>query len=298
MPAPNSDILQTFLDEHALPKSFIDYADNWFNPLVEKVVAAKDAQSTPLCVGISGCQGSGKSTLAEYCRLVLQEQHKLSVATLSLDDIYLTLRERQSLAEQIHPLFITRGVPGTHDIPLGSKLLQQLKKGIYPINLPVFEKLRDDRSTETIVINESVDIIIFEGWCLGAKAQALKELENPCNALELEEDPQGIWRKQINQHLSVDYQQLFASIDFWVMLKAPSFDCVKNWRLEQEVKLAKKHLEKHGTAATAMTEDEVIRFIEHYRRVTEQLLKDLPDQVDYLLELDERRQIFRQSMRP
>ena len=87
----------------------------WFSPLLEKYQTARDK---PLIIGINGSQGSGKSTLADYLCTMLNERYQLRCVSLSLDDFYLTKLERQQLASQVHPLLETRGVPGTHDIPL------------------------------------------------------------------------------------------------------------------------------------------------------------------------------------
>ncbi len=35
---------------------------------------------------------------------------------LSIDDYYLSKIERLRISQKVHPLLITRGVPGTHDI--------------------------------------------------------------------------------------------------------------------------------------------------------------------------------------
>ena len=127
---------------------------------------------------------------------------------------------------------------------------------------------------------------------LGAEAQAESALDQPCNSLEKAHDPSGSWRQYVNQQLAHEYPSLFATIDYWIMLKAPSFDCVLDWRLEQETRLA----EKLGSQALqsdskVMNREEVLHFIEHYQRTTEQLLQTLPQKVDRLLELDSQRRI-------
>ena len=59
-------------------------------------------------------------------------------------------------------------------------------------------------------------------------------MEIPVNTLETGEDPQGTWRRYVNRQLRLGYPELFSLVDAWIMLKAPSFECVFDWRLEQE----------------------------------------------------------------
>jgi D-glycerate 3-kinase len=73
------------------------------------------------------------------------------------------------------------------------------------------------------------------------------------------------------------------------MLRAPSFDCVYRWRLEQEQKLA------INAAAEApgriMDTPQLSRFIQYYQRLTDHCLAGLPAQVHHLYTLDEQRQV-------
>ncbi|MFC1579232.1 hypothetical protein ACFL3Y_02465 [Pseudomonadota bacterium] len=126
------------------------------------------------------------------------------------------------------------------------------------------------------------------GWCLGARPQAAAELAEAVNALERDEDPDGRWRGYVNAALSRDFPALYERVNYWVMLQAPSFDCVYRWRLEQEHKLANS---TRGHSKGVMTDGEVARFIQFYQRLTEHCLASLPARVDYLYTLDSRRQI-------
>ena len=76
------------------------------------------------------------------------------------------------------------------------------------------------------------------------------------------------------------------------MLKAPNFDCVFNWRQQQEVSLRQQQ-SKLGSAHQLMDDEQLGVFIQHYQRITEQMLIDFPARVDYLFELDQRRNIKR-----
>ncbi|HVK52419.1 MAG TPA: kinase, partial [Pseudoxanthomonas sp.] len=144
---------------------------------------------------LSGLQGTGKSTLAAQMAARAQAQGQRAVV-LSLDDLYLRHADRQHLAHEVHPLLATRGPPGTHDVALGCRVLDALRTG-QAITLPRFDKLADDRLplSQADAIDAAVDLVIVEGWCLGASAEDDAALEAPLNALEREEDPQAIWRR-------------------------------------------------------------------------------------------------------
>ena len=287
-----------FISDHQLPESYIEQALRCFSPLAKSIADAQKKAKRTLLLGINGSQGSGKSTLADFLALLLRKNDGLNVVVLSIDDFYFTLQQRQSLAKRIHPLLITRGVPGTHDIELAIDVIQQLKDGTCPTLVPRFNKAIDDRypEEEWQTITTKTDIIILEGWCLGAEPQAEDELFEPVNELEKVEDPDSRWRSYVNQQLQDVYPQLFNLVDRWVMLKAPSFDCVYQWRLEQENKLRSSELNsQHETANSAdriMDSKQIARFIQHYQRITEGLLETLPARVDYLFKLDKNRKII------
>jgi D-glycerate 3-kinase len=283
---------QQFLTRNRLHETYLRSAEKWFSPLLEKIQPGRDKA---LIIGINGSQGSGKSTLADYLCTMLKERHALRSVSLSLDDFYLTQRERQELAKRIHPLLETRGVPGTHDIPLAMQTIAQLVDGSGETVIPRFDKSQDDRmpAAQCDTVNGPVDIIILEGWCVGAKPQTEEQLIEPLNSLEADRDPDGVWRNAANQALAGEYQTLFALLDLLIMLQAPSFETVFNWRLEQEEKM----LARLGDAASKgqhqgiMSGNQVAQFIAHYQRITEQSLAEMPERADHLYKLDPQRQI-------
>lgn len=234
--------------------------------------------------------------MADALVMLLQKEHQLKAVCVSIDDFYHTRAQRQALASDIHPLLITRGVPGTHDIALALKTLQALSSPLSAdkksqVAIPKFDKATDDRAPESdwLKIDSPVDIIILEGWCVGAQAQSMGALMEPINALEDQYDHEGNWRHYVNAQLQLDYRDLFERFDVNIMLKAPSFDCVYRWRLEQENKLREK---TNGKGKGLMNETEVLKFIQHYQRITEHNLEVLPAQMDYLLTLDEQRRVL------
>lgn len=289
---PDIDI-SGFLKQHQLPQTYQAVTKRWFVDLAEDIFSHQKSANAPVIVGINGAQGSGKSTLAALLVFILKQHFKINALSLSLDDFYFTRQERQTLATGIHPLLATRGVPGTHDIALARKALSDLSQQRFPVSIPKFNKAIDDRCPEASneQINEAVDVIIFEGWCLGAQAQADEALIHPVNDLEAKEDKAGHWRRYVNEQLALFYPKLFELIDIWVMLKAPSFDCVFDWRMEQENKLLHKLPPSKQTAL--MDEAALARFIKFYQRITEHTLKTLPTQVHYLYELDDQREIIK-----
>lgn len=288
--------LTGFLSQQQLPDSYRQLIKDWFAPLAEAIKTHHKGAKQPLIVGINGAQGSGKSTLAACLQFLLEQQYQLHAVSLSLDDFYYTRAERQQLAKAVHPLLAARGVPGTHDVALAIKTLNDLQQDHLPVWLPRFDKAGDDRFPAEFAecVTEPVDVILLEGWCLGSEAEAETTLSKPVNDLETKEDPEGRWRRYVNKQLALSYPSLFDLIDLWVMLKAPSFNCVFDWRMEQENKLRQSSRQQ----GHIMDEQQLARFIQFYQRITEQTLKHLPSKVHYLFELDSDRQIIKLTSTP
>lgn len=241
-----------------------------------------------LVVGINGAQGTGKSTMAEALAMFLGGLHGLKTVVISIDDLYLTRAERSELALQLHPMFQTRGVPGTHDIRLAMALISALKAtgSESDIAIPRFDKAVDDRRPEAAWHHHrgKVDIILFEGWCVGTIPELVTQLELPINQLEAGEDAQGIWRRQVNASLAGEYSEFNAMIDFLVLLQAPDFETVYAWRGLQEEKLRASMPD--GTHL--MDQSALSRFIQHYERLTRHNLATLPQLADAVFSMDKR----------
>ena len=234
----------------------------------------------PALIGISGAQGSGKSHHAH----AFAHAHA-RVAHFSLDDVYLTRAERVKLAEAVHPLFATRGVPGTHDLPLALRTIERLRRAddSEETPLPRFDKARDDRMPEALWPRYvgRPDALLTEGWCLGATA--IDPQPAPLNALEAREDPNGHWRAAVGEALA-RYQPFFASFDAIVYLQAPSFEIVHRWRREQEEKML-------GRVLTAEEDAALDRFIQHYERITRSMLAG-GHRAGWIVRLDENRAVL------
>ena len=262
--------LTAFLQRNKLDKSYLADASKWYASLIGSIRMHQISASTPLLLGVNGCQGSGKSTLADYLSTFLSREYKMSVAVLSLDDFYYSHQQRKQLAAHEHRLLQTRGVPGTHNLSLANTTIARLQNAndkSKPVALPRFNKKTDDPypESEWPKIHGPVDVIILEGWYLAIPAQSDETLLTPVNQLEEKYDKYGVWRRYVNSQINDHYAALYQKIDILVMLKAPSFNAVYQWRLEQELK-----------STQAMDEAEVKSFIAYFQRLTEHGLETLP----------------------
>ena len=284
------------INQQQLPADFSKTIEQWFKPIAADVAARAKNQASTFILGVQGTQGSGKSTLASFLCLLLEQEFQLSAVSLSIDDFYLTAAERQQLAATVHPLLATRGVPGTHDLKLAHSTIHRLCQAGSSDRcaIPRFNKAMDDRfgQEEWDYVNGPVDVIVFEGWCMGVPAQSEQALIEPINELERLEDSNGDWRKFVNNALKNEYANMFELLDALVVLSAPSFDCVYQWRLLQEQKLKAKWHDKNSDKKTKiLSPEDVKRFISHYQRLTEQGLSELPDKCDWQLVLAENHDI-------
>ena len=291
-------VLARFIQEASLPDSVAFNFMRWYAGVTGSLAQRAKAVNTAPLVGFSGCQGSGKSTLVALMAKVMREVHGVSTVVLSLDDFYLTKAARVALAQSIHPLFATRGVPGTHDLALMNETIAALRQpppgGSVPV--PAFDKALDDRPemVHWRQVSAPVQLILLEGWCVGFSPQQKSELEAPINLMEAEQDPSRVWRGEVNRQLATEYADLFGKLDALLLLQAPSFDSVFDWRWQQEQRLSQQFQQDHPDKPDpTMTRSEVADFILHYQRLTEHGLKTLPDRADFVWELASDRSVER-----
>lgn len=284
--------LEQFVAREKLPASYLQTVTQWFEPLAHALLQKVAVSTSTLVVGISGSQGSGKSTLASLLVLMLKEMMGLRCINLSMDDFYHTHVHRQHLARTVHPLFATRGVPGTHDVELAVKTIEALKQH-GEVAIPRFNKAIDDRlpETEWPKVLAPLDVVILEGWCLCVPCQEDAALLEPVNTLERVEDCDSRWRQFVNAQVREEYAKLYGLVDFLVMLKAPGFDKVYHWRQTQEDKLAEKMAQGGGDAARVMNREQLQRFIQHYERLTRHGLVELPALAHVVFELTDQQTI-------
>lgn len=227
-------------------------------------------------IGVAGAQGSGKSTL---CRAFAAAHPE--VAYFSLDDFYWFKQSRRELARTLHPLFITRGPPGTHDLDLllGTMATMRGASAECKTELPRFDKAADERSEQWAHYQGKPQAFLIDGWCLGALPP---ELGPPLNAIEAI-DSDGAWRKAQNQFLSTSYAYFFAQFDAIVYLRPPNWETVKAWRAEQEV-------ETLGRALTREDHTRLSRFMMHYERLTRSMMAG-HHWADWVADLDGARRV-------
>ena len=277
-----------FLKKQEVGKSIIDKIgklNKFYLPLSSWIYSIYRKDKKIKIIGLSGGQGAGKSTITEILKFILKKKYGINLCVFSLDDFYKTKIERFKMSKKIHPLFLTRGVPGTHDIALLNRTVKNLtkKKGFKTVLIPKFDKSKDDRAkkSEWIKVSQRPNIIIFEGWCVGAMHQKNKELKKPINYIEKKYDTNLKWRKKINDDLKKNYKKIFKKIDKLVYLKAPSFNYIFKWRLlqEQKLKLTSKH-------KNIMSKSEIEKFIMFYERITKNMMRNFSKISDLTVFLD------------
>ena len=257
---------------------------NFFLPISEKIHRNYLNNKKTKIIGLTGGQGSGKSTISQILKIILKECFDLNTVIFSIDDFYKTLQERKNMSKNINPLFLTRGVPGTHNTTLLLKCLNNLKsKNFKKILIPKFDKSVDDRFPKRFWqnIKTKPDIVIFEGWCVGATPQKKKDLIAPINILEKEKDKKKTWRNYVNKELKTRYKKIFKLIDLMIFLKIPSFEYVYKWRLLQE-----KKLRVTSKGKKTMTDKQVKNFIMFYERITRHMLKNFSKKAKFIINID------------
>ena len=256
-------------------------------------IANKVNKKKPIIIGLAGGQGTGKTTISSIINLILVKYFKLKVFKISIDDFYKTRKERYKLSKKVHPLLMTRGVPGTHDIDLILRFFRIIKKRNFKsLSLPKFDKSIDDRfnKNQWYKIKSKPDVIIFEGWCVGAKSQKNIELKKPINSLEKIEDKSMKWRKYVNFQLTGKYKTFHNMLDYLLYLKAENFSLLRTWRLKQEKKLFLKSKNKKNLKI--MNKNEVLNFMMTYQRITEQMFKTAKKFSSIVMTLNSQHQII------
>lgn len=261
-------------DRESLPGEYRAAVLNYIVPLGERIQSLHKTRSQPIVVGIAGAQGCGKSTFSFFLENWLVREAGIDAITLALDDLYFDRQARDELGHSVHPLLRTRGVPGTHDAELGSSILQRLTQTEDSVSIPAFDKVADDTRprAEWKTVSAPVDIVLFEGWCVGARPQQASELEIAVNELERAEDADAVWRRYVNDCLGNEYAKLFSWLDMQIFLQVPSFAKVLEWRGLQEKK-------QGGPLANA----ELRRFVQHFERLSRHMLDTTPGYADVVI---------------
>ena len=273
-----------FKNKERMIKSFLIPLCFWISKKADK--------KSPYFVGLAGGQGTGKTTISSLIKIILTKYFKLKVFRISIDDFYKTRKERVSLSKKVHPMLLTRGVPGTHDINMMLSFFRKAKsKQFKKLKLPTFNKATDDRFNKKYWydLKDKPDVIIFEGWCVGAKSEKNNTLKKTINSMEKTKDHNLIWRKYVNQQLKSKYKNLYSQLNCLIYLKAKNFSLLQKWRLKQEHKLRLKT--KRSSSHKIMNKDDVINFMQTYQRITENMFKKMPKYASIILNLNSNHQI-------
>ena len=159
------------------------------------------------------------------------------------------------------------------------------------LKVPTFNKAADDRFNKKYWYNikERPDVIIFEGWCVGAKPEKNSSLKKSINSIEKANDTKFVWRKFVNQQLKSRYKKLYSQLNCMIYLKAKNFSLLQKWRLKQENKLWLKT--KKSSNNMIMSKGNVLSFMQTYQRVTENMFKKMPKYASIILNLNSNHQI-------
>ncbi|MGV0023521.1 glycerate kinase [Phormidesmis priestleyi] len=253
---------------------------NLWLPLAIQIADWRRAKLNPLIQGFLGGQGTGKTTLTEILKLILKHlgYHTIS---FSLDDLYLTYDDRQRLQAQ-DPRLIRRGPPGTHDIALGLQILAQLKQR-QPTQIPQFDKSLWQGAGDRIhpkPVSE-VDIVLFEGWFVGARPISATKFEMAPDPIVTSSD--RTFAQDMNDRLH-DYLPLWEQLDRLIVLYVPDYRLSKVWRKEAEHKMI-------AQGKSGMSDVEIDAFVEYFWQALhpELFIKPLVSQsefVDLVIEIN------------
>ncbi len=275
---------EKFKGKDKMIKSFLIPACFW--------LADKINKKNTMIIGLAGGQGTGKTTISSIIKIILEKYFKLTVFKISIDDFYKTRKDRIKLSKKVHPLLMTRGVPGTHDIDLILNFFKKVSKNNFlPLSLPRFDKSIDDRTKRNkwYKVKKKPNIVILEGWCVGSSSQKLVNLKKPINIIERNFDKKLKWRKYVNNQLNKKYKSMYKSFNYFLYLKAKNFSLLRKWRLKQEKKL--HYNNKNIKNSKIMTKTEVLNFMMTYQRITEHMFKEAPKFASIVFSLNQNHEI-------
>jgi D-glycerate 3-kinase len=258
-----ADLFCRFVDEIILllkelkfpqPEASLETLWNLWLPLTIKLINARKNQKYPLIQGILGGQGTGKTTLTIIIQLLLKKLGYSSI-NISIDDIYSTYAERQELLTKDNRL-IWRGPPGTHDVKLGIKVLDDLRSYKNEVAIPRFDKSlhngQGDRISGELVTN--VDIILFEGWFVGAIPVGKTAFNNAPNPIITKKDIK--FAQDMNENLK-EYLPLWERLDALIVLYPINYRWSLEWRKEAEHKMI-------AAGKTGMNDAQIEQFVNYF----------------------------------
>lgn len=265
----------------------IDNLSRLWLPLGLQLAQARAELNRTLILGVLGGQGTGKSTLCKLVKLILGDLG-LTVATLSIDDIYLTYKERQDLLKEDSSL-IWRGPPGTHNIDDGMRVIDLClsQDDQVEIALPRFDKSLNDGAGDRIKpeVVSKPDILLFEGWFVGVQPISEDALDNPPEPIITKEDKQ--FARKCNERLQ-SYVPLWDKLDKLVVLSPEDYRLSQQWRKEAEHKMK-------AQGKTGKSDAEIEEFVEYFWKALhpELFIKPLTNTADMVVAIKSDRSLGR-----
>ncbi len=223
-------------------------------PLATQLIQSYQSLNRPIIQGVLGGQGTGKTTLGQALTAILTFQGYRTLS-LSIDDLYKTYADRQQL-RLVDPRMVWRGPPGTHDLEMGLRVLEELRLGKASVAVPRFDKSLhngggDRISPETI---SGVDVVLFEGWFVGCRPVEDHFFNHPPEPILTESDRQ--FARDINQKLK-DYLPLWDCLDRLMVLYPTDYRLSKQWRQQAEQEMI-------ATGKPGMTDAEIEQFVDYF----------------------------------
>jgi len=158
-----------------------------------------------------------------------------------------------------------RGLPGTHDTDLLHQALTEISAASgsnMNIPLPIFDKSQyagyGDRSPDQVIIQDTPDVFILEGWCLGFRPLPVETLRQRWQGAKHANRHSFASIETINRNLNVIADKTYGFFIAHISLQPDSYDNIYVWRTQQE------HAMKAGNGGKGMTDEQVVAFVDRY----------------------------------